>query len=376
MKNRVGIITVHDIYNYSSILQAFATQHALERLGHEAEIIDYAYPNALHDRRSTSEKLKSNVLRVGNEFLKDLLPGRPNTTYKARYKKFKDSHYRLSAQRYETAEALQNNPPDYDIYMAGSDQIWRPLFVKDDPSFFLRFAPKDKPKVSYASSFGCRSIPEAYRETYQQYLSDFDAIAVREQIGTDIVRNLINREVQVVLDPTLLLTHDEWKPYLAKPKIEEPYILCYGLAIGNKYMEELALHISKTTGYKVVRMNGKFHDYFNRSVHHVLDAGPAEWMGYFANASFVLGRSFHATAFAINFRVPFLSILKGNPDGDTRQKHILDLLGIPDRAITSGAPLPSPEQFMEEINFDHVHAKLSEQREISTNYLQSAMSVA
>ena len=368
----VGIVTVHDIYNYGSVLQAFATQHMISTLGYDVEIIDYKYPNPRHVKGSRPRRIADYILRVGNAVLKDALPGRPYTTYKERYQQFKTNHYRLSRRSYPTVDALMVNPPQYDIYVAGSDQIWRPEYINDDPCFFLDFVRKGR-RIAYASSFGCLEIPPQYHQTYRRYLSAFSHLGVREFAGQAIVKQLTGRDAAVVLDPTLLMTGEQWKPYAKPFAYDKPYIACYGLSVGDRYMEELALHIAKLTGYKIVRINGKFHDYFARKMEYVLDAGPAEWMGILANASLILGQSFHAVAFSINFQRPFYTILQDSLDSQSRQTHILRLLGLEHRAVHRHAPFPSAKDLELEVDFTQAIGRLDAERVRSLDYMVSAL---
>lgn len=332
---KIGIITIHDIYNYGSVFQAYATLKCLHKMGCQAELIDYKYPNAYHQKNN----IKSEVLSFGNRVLKDVLPGRPYSKYKNSYKTFKEKFYHLSEHSYPTIESLMVNPPIYDIYMLGSDQVWRPQTMKGDPCFFLNFV-SDRKKISYASSFGCNVIPEVYRQQYMDALNQFSYLSVRECQGAAIINELTGKSAEVVLDPTLLLNREEWLKVAHPYQIKEPYILCYGLDEKNKFMETLALYIQKQTGFNVVRLNGKFFDYFNKKMHYILDAGPQHWLSLFDHASFILAKSFHATAFAINFKKPFLSILNGKNDHDSRQKYLLTLLGLESRAITIGDRFP------------------------------------
>lgn len=371
---KVGLITIHDIFNYGSIYQALATQMVIERLGYECELIDYQYPNARHHRTTKQfRKLFSKGLTIGNVFLKNFLPGRPHATYEARYESFKRENYHLSPKRYPTVESLQENPPTYDIYVSGSDQLWRPRFVSDDPSFFLGFAPKGSRKISYASSFGARKIDGPHEAVYRQYLEDFEAIAVRESFGVEIIHSMLGREVPVVLDPTLLLNHNDWLSLSAPTGIDEPYILCYGLHPNNKYMEKIAVAMGKRYHLKVVRANGKFYDYFNRDIHYVLDAGPAQCLSLFANATFVMAQSFHATAFSINFRKPFYALLRGDPDHDSRQINILSQLGLSDRIRYIDTELDFDRYPLDSIDYSRVDTILDNQRKLSIGYLTSAL---
>ncbi|WP_340112513.1 polysaccharide pyruvyl transferase family protein [Maribellus mangrovi] len=365
----VGIITVHDIYNYGSILQAYATQKAIADLGYKAEIIDYKYPNPFHQQQ---QSLKSKALAKANAFLKDLLPGKKYSTYVNNYKTFTTKHYQLSKSSYPTVDSLMDNPPEYDIYLAGSDQIWRPEFVKGDPCFFLDFV-KGKKKIAYASSFGCTSVPEKYKKSYAKFLKNFSAIGVREYAGTEIIKELTSIDAKVVLDPTLLLNKNDWMNVMKAPKVDSPYILCYGISSKDRYLEKLALHIQQKTGYKIIRINGKFYDYFNSNMKYILDAGPAEWLGFFANAAVILGQSFHATAFAVNFEKPFLSILRGKENHDSRQKQLLEILKLQHRSIVAGERFPDINNSFLKIDYSHVNEILKKERKSSLKFLATAL---
>lgn len=372
---KAGIITIHDIYNYGSIYQALATQRVVFEHGYDAELIDYQYPNERHHiKRPWWFKALGATLHEGNVFLKNCLPGRPHTHYEKRYREFKERHYRLSAKRYPTAESLQEDPPRYDIYVSGSDQLWRPKFVNDDPSFFLGFAPENSHRISYASSFGVAKLDSAYTSLYKRYLEKFSAISVREEAGARIVKELTGKDVPVVLDPTLLLNGKQWQRLASPAGIDEPYILCYGFNPGSRRMEEVAVEMGRKYGLKVVRANGKFHNYFDRKIHYVLDAGPAECLSLFANASFVMAQSFHATAFSINFRKPFYALLRGDSDHDSRQLNILTKLNLLDR-VRYVKGLSADRCPVDTLDYTEVDAKLQHERQISMNYLKSALAV-
>ncbi|MFZ2284905.1 MAG: polysaccharide pyruvyl transferase family protein [Lutibacter sp.] len=371
MKISVGIITIHDIYNYGSILQAYATQKVIEDLGYNAEIINYKYPNAYHCQ---NQSLKGRVFSKLNGFLKDLLPGKKYETYKRNYSDFTNKHYKLSKEIFPTVDSIIKNPPHYNILLSGSDQIWRAEVMKGDPVFFLDFS-KNKKKVAYASSFGSVSIPTEYHAKYRKYLNNFSAIGVREKTGVKMVKELTNINAELVLDPTLLLTKLEWMQVMEIQAKTEPYILCYGITSKDNYMERLALHIKKHTGYKIIRINGKFFDYFNKSMQYILDAGPAQWLGLFANASLILGQSFHATAFAVNFERPFIPILRGDDNHDSRQLQFLKLIGLENRAITVGDKFPEVDKSLLEVDFKAPIEVLDKERKNSIIFLINALQI-
>ena len=142
----VGIITMHNIRNYGSFMQAYATLHCIENLGLKAELIDYRYPNSLH--HCTSPSLKSKVKHGIGCFAKLLLPGNPYQILNKRWNDAFSRYYKLS-RIYPTRDSLFSAPPTYDIYLIGSDQVWNESFINYDDSFFAAFAPEYAKKVAF-----------------------------------------------------------------------------------------------------------------------------------------------------------------------------------------------------------------------------------
>ncbi len=362
---KVGIITKHKIFNYGTFMQAYATQRAIEKLGFYAEIIDYKYPNEFHGTHPT---FRGKLLHSINYFLKNLLPGRLGKAWIDAYNECFAKYYKLG-KSYKSQEEIMNEPPIYDVYVVGSDQLWRPEFTNGDPVFFGAFAPKHKKVLSYASSFGCLSIPDKYRESYKLMLSRFSSISVRERSGVDIVKELSGRNAELVVDPSLLLSAEEWKKIMKKPRISQPYMICYGnLAID--YVNDLAQKIVGDRDILIVRTNGKFTDYFNRKIHYLLDVGPLEWLGLLANAEFVLAGSFHGTVFSVQFHRPFMSIVTGDKDHDSRQMNLMSELGLENNALYIGEQnLTNIEEAMFSINWEKTEKKMTSLRKKSMDYL-------
>lgn len=366
---RIGIITKHGIFNYGSFMQAYGTQRALEKLGHDVEIIDYQYPNPFH---ATHKSLKGKFLHWANYTLKNLLPGRPGKSWVKAYNDCFNKHYKLS-KHYASQEEIMQNPPEYDVYVAGSDQLWRPKFTNGDPVFFADFAPKGKKRISYASSFGCLSIPEQHKANFGRMLREFSHIAVREKSGINLVKDLSGKEATLVADPTLLLNADEWRAIMQQPRIKKPYVICYG----NKavdYINDVAKKLVGDRDLMIVRTNGNFTDYFNKDIHHILDVGPLEWLGLLANADFVLAGSFHGTAFSIQFHRPFMSVLIGDNDHDLRQLNLLEELGLENHALYIGDPdIDKIQKNINNTDWDKTDSRIKSLRESSLEYLKQAI---
>lgn len=377
---KIGIITILKVNNYGAELQAFATQHVINNLGHDSEIIDYFFyknPKFKKTKRSKSFvklSLKQSVKEFLYPWYKKIktLPH-----YKAKKKRddkfiaFHDSYTKLSIP-INTIDKLYKTSFTYDTYVVGSDQVWNPNTNINIEPYFLTFAPADKKKVSYASSFGVSELPKSNQPRYKNYLEGFDHLGVREKQGKKIVDNLTTKEATWVLDPTLLMSHSDWEVYSESTPIKEPYILLYVLTDAD-YITNLARKIAESKKMRIVRIcKNSFVEDKSEDVINIIDAGPKEYLGLFSKASFVLTTSFHGTCFSVNFNKPFYTILKKNKTNNSRQIDLLEELGIGERIIYVGDAIPDNEKFMD-IDFSLVNSKLSDFKDKSFDYLTKAL---
>lgn len=367
---RIGVITMHRVMNVGSVLQAYALCEKLNQLGVIAEIIDYQYPNEYHiEKRST-------ILNILRKLI--LLPHRikyfilyKKTIQQQRFNEFYERRMSLS-KYYPSQEALRLAPPTYDIYLTGSDQVWNHKCMKGDGTFFFDFV-ESASKASYAASFSSHNIPEHMRESYASYLKTYKYIGVREEEAVQLVGTLTNKDAVTVCDPTLLLTRDDYLKIAEDSKLypsQDPYILVYALSYAyNPYpqIEKVANYVKQMLGYKVVYLcaNTVDHYHLGRSI---TSAGPAEFIDLFLNAKFVVTSSFHGTAFAINFEVPFISVVPDDSKDDSRIMSILKILGLTNRAIGVNQELPSDISL--DMNFDEIRARLNNYRLDSENFLK------
>lgn len=373
---KVGIITIHRIYNYGSVLQTFALQVALEKLGVTSEIIDYVFPNEFHrSHKNIGEKQKRNSFRY---YILKMLYAKALFRQHKGIERFLHTQIQLSQRCYNCPIELQNNPPLYDVYVTGSDQVWNPKHCNLDPAFFLQFAPNGKKRISYAASIGRTVLNKEEARKYKDWLNAYSFIGVREKSGTDLLKKLLPEKTSVcrtVLDPTLLLSKEEWGNMAISPSQRSPYILCYYLNYSFDafpYVDELASHIKKLTGYKIIRVarppmscSSLF------SSHYKVGASPEEFLGLIKNAAVVLTTSFHGTAFALNFERPLFTIVEKKGVGDTRQEDLLNLMGLHDRVLEKGEPFPGLDRI--ECNYEEVRVQLQKERCNSIEYLKEAI---
>lgn len=375
---KVGLITIHGINNFGSLLQAYATQKTIEMMGYKCEIINYMYPNEYHLKQMkvhnpyAVQKL-SFIQRVKAHFYnKYVLP----SVVKRKTELFKRERERLLklTECYESKESLIKNPPHFDIYMTGSDQVWNPRYLYDDTTFFLPFIRGSK-KIAYSASFGSTEIDERYQRMMRPLLSDYQFISTREESGVRLIRDICGRQAVSTCDPTLLLSAEEWKiVFNDPPLVKGNYILCYVLtytANPYPYAYELIKYIKKQLKMKVVFIDetGKYWcDIRNKSIQTY---GPRDIINLFQNASFIVSSSFHGTAFSINFRKDFYSIFPRDVK-DERQESLLARVGALDRLIRVDDKFPEKERLYIN-NWDEISKRLEDYVALSKNYLISAL---
>ena len=362
---KAGLVTFYHIHHYGALLQAAATERAVESLGGACEIIDY-YVNQNNDLFRKPTGVGSAAADVHTALHYKALRDRYQ-----RFERFSKDHLRISGHRFESLEELRSAELPYDLILSGSDQIWNPKIFPDgrfDPVFFGTFS--SRRKIAYAPSFGVPHIPEGMEEELRSYLESFSHISVRERQGREIVKEITGKDVPVVLDPTLLLTAEQWSAMAVPPDRSGGYILCYCISKPGAlapYIQRLA----EETGLPVVQLCG-----IRQKVHPkaacVLDAGPSEFLGLFQNASYVCTNSFHGTVFSVQFQKPFFTAVAPSelaaPES-SRTFSILSRLGLTERIIGTGATAGLDAT----IDWADVDRRLRAARQSSLDYLRAAL---
>lgn len=379
----VGIITTFRQPNFGSVLQAFALQKVIDRMGYKSLVIDYKYPNDYHYEHGNLKRPCPVTWRHPYKmFLYSILEYLGlKTIPKMKLLNQFISNEMMCTLRYMSYKEIHELSPKFDIYISGSDQIWNPNTMYGDMTYFYDFAPDNSKIISYSSSFSCDSIPEKYKDQYKKYLSRYSAISVRESNGCKLVKELIGRDdSQLVLDPTLLLDKDEWMQYAKKSrrlKVPKKYILCYMLAYTydpNEKMKELLKFVQRKYQLPIVSLSpikGWDGDEFIRIERHQ-SIGNYEFLRLFANAEMVVTSSFHGTAFSINFGKPFLALQNGKSKSDDRISSLLDMIGLQSQLVTTSTSLDNEKSPFYDVN--SIRNALNEKRMISLKYLQLSMS--
>ena len=377
---KIGIITILKVNNYGAELQAYATQEVLKKLGYEAEIIDYLfYKNPCHRRTKASAPVfPFPIVTQLKEWLYPKMAifkaiGNFNAQ-KLREKRFADFHKDNTSlsPTYHSMEELYSAKLPYDVYLTGSDQVWNPGIYSSLEPYFLTFAPKNKRRIAYAASFGVDRLPVGTEKYYISRLKAYNAIGVREKTAVNLIRNIAGVTAQWVLDPTLLLTYEDWNR-VSKPvplPSDTPYILLYELT-PCPYMRRLAQYIKQETCWQIVRICKSSHreDKLNDGIFNIVDAGPAEFLHLFAHAELVITNSFHGTAFSINFQRDFYTVLPLRKKNNSRQLSLLQLVNLTERMLVENSPMPTNIH----VDYEQVNALLQDERKKSVNFLKEAI---
>lgn len=330
MKKRTATITFHASHNYGSMLQAYALQRVLSRLGYDNEIINL--------RTERQRKLYGRI-SYGQAFqgLKPLAKVLLTLPYikilQRKYDLFESflAHSLKLTREYRTLEELEKAELPYDCFISGGDQIWNTASLDFDWSFYLPFVRGGK-RISYAVSMGPRAEEQVSdQRRVADYLSLYDHISVREEGTYALVKSLARTDVEMDLDPTLLLTGEEWMSEIPGRRLAQgDYILLY-VPYYKRSVYDMAYYLSGKLGMPVIVTQ-----FFLKACRYPfrkhLDVGPWEFLELLRNARFVVSGSFHALVFSTLFHVPFWAV---NGDKDNRMVTFLKNMSLEDRTINT-----------------------------------------
>lgn len=307
-----GIITLNTAreYNYGCLLQNYALKHYLNKEGMSADAI---WCNAFSFMGACNawvyRFLNLDLRKEERKFYAvDHAVRKKNDACSAFVKQnIRPKHYFLFNARTHRDIARK-----FDKVIVGSDQVWNPHWAVDDKSaatYLLTFLPPEK-RVSYAASFGSAELPVRQKQRYKKALQDFCGISVREDAGKKIVEELTGREdVQVLIDPTLLLTADDWDTIAQKPKmLPDRYILTYFLGDVSPERRAAIAVKAKTMNCQIIDLMDKNSPFYA--------SGPEQFIYLIKNAAFVCTDSFHASVFSFLYQRPLAIFHRTGAAGD------------------------------------------------------------
>lgn len=329
---KIGVITFSQTKdNYGQILQCFAMQKFLKKLGHDPFLIQYhQQPPAKASFKIG--KLYNYVTNLG-AYIKWYFNHKKIESQKLAYEaktKLVDRKFpeflkdNLSLTSVYNKEQLLANPPIADVYVCGSDQIW-----KRDDIFYLSFAPKSALRIAYAPSFGGEThFPDETEAMIKNELSHFSFLGIREEAGVELCHRLGFKDAVKVVDPTLLLSKEDYD----KEKVainKNDYIFAYLLGNPTDCSIDEIYAYAKSVGKDVVYVcsQGR-NDNYEKTY-----ATIGEWLGYLSNADVVITNSFHCTVFSLIYNRQFVSlpVSKGYEKMNGRLVDLLGKIGLGNR---------------------------------------------
>ena len=334
-KMTVKVITRHAPSNYGSLLQSIATQTVLEHLGYECKMIDYQRKDERGIRMVLNQVSRKKDFSSPLKKLFYIIIRYPVEKYaQCRFDRMRNRYLKMT-KRCTTPEDLSQLKAD--AFMTGSDQVWGPVITgMYDAAYFLQFATGGAKRLSYAASFGKTNFDAATTRVYQQMLASYDKITVREDSAVQMLESWGAKNCYgQVLDPTLLLSADEWIDLLVYEEMQikyasQKYILVYQIH-NDRQLSSYALRLAAHTGLKLLRVNPFMHQ-VHRGGKFVLCPDVTEFLSLIKNATYIVTHSFHGTCFSLTFEKQFIEVLPNNTTG-TRNQSILALTGLSNRIV-------------------------------------------
>lgn len=347
---KVATVTFHRSDNFGSVLQAYALGEILAHQGYDQFIVDYR-KSEVADMYKILKKPTNKFLLITDMY--NLLHYRKLKKRQKLFEKFRNEFFRLS-NIYRTHDSIIENPPVADVYICGSDQIWNTSILDFDYTYLLDFV-KNGRKIAYAASGVKSSHTDEAIKSVVEAASSFDGVTVREtymakRLGIDITN--------VVLDPVLLLTFDDWDKVCTDTKVDKKYMLCYFAGNVSFEFEQFTKKYAEQNGLERILLMPEWRN-IKRNGKKFYDAGPGEFLSLIKNADIVCTDSFHGTAFSILFNKPFV-VGQHNPFSDERIETILNLLGLKDMEIDPMYPELSERLYS--IDYSCVNTKLNKER--------------
>lgn len=345
---RIAIITIIS-HNYGNRLQNYALQETLQKLNVRVETIP------VERKYNLTGKLKLKIKEIASLFIK-------------KYSGVCWDLFDMNIHWSKYTAMTDNVGTQYDYFIAGSDQIWNPIFECNSDREFLVFTADEK-KIAYAASIGLDRLPQNVIDKYRKYIYAFKDVSVREKSAADIIEKLGCNRPEVVLDPTMLLSEEQWMIVIAqsKLKLNKRYVVAYFLGMRTAEFDRYILH-------KASEMNVEVIDIMNPSSEMENKIGPAEFVSLLYHSEAIFTDSFHGSVFSILFHKLFVVFERPYEEGygkmSSRLDTLLETFRLNERRVNSKEQL---ETITLECEYSKVDEILKEKRKDSLEFLMRAL---
>lgn len=364
---KIGILTLPLYTNYGGILQAYALQTALKRMGHEVVLINKSPIRKLplkkipliYSKRIIKKYILNKKCRIFEEQYQ-------NRIYPIKCKKTQEFINKYICT-ISPNKLCSLNPNNFDAIIVGSDQIWRPQYYNKIENAYLAFTENwNIKRLSYAASFGTDKWEYTPKQTQRckHLIQKFNAISVRELSAISLCQQYFGVKAQHVLDPTMLLKKEDYIKLIETAQTpKSPGNMLAYILDETPEKNELVNKIAKEKGLKPFGIKPQIEN-TNTSLEEPLQPSVEQWLRGFYDAKFVVTDSFHACVFSILFNKPF--IVYGNESrGLSRFESLLHMFSLEDRLTSSNNNITPSD-----INWNNIEQKLSNLRETSKNFIK------
>lgn len=357
---KVGILTFHRAINYGAVLQTYALYKTVQKMDSKVEVIDYRcdlIENYYYHVFSKHNSVKQNI--------KNLLFCVKQKKRNKAFEKFREEYLPLSDKAYYMNSDKTKLQDDYSCFFVGSDQVWNYPCINGDKTFLLDFVTDKNKKNSYAASLGKMNDEQIKLMEFEKYIEDFNNISIREQDGINLIQKLTGKEARMDLDPTLLLTADDWKKVASDVDIKD-YLLVYSVNLPQHVYNE-AKRIAKEKNLKlvVITLENKY-----KAADGEIDksqCSPNEFLGYFFNADYIITNSFHGTVFSIIANKPFNTIKNGkNGLDNSRLETLLQRLQLDSKLVDTVSDIQN-------IDYNIINRLLEDYKKESLKYIEETI---
>lgn len=350
---KVGILTFHfpENRNYGAALQSYACQKMIEKLNKNVYLIDYN-PFKLSKIGKIIYKINGkNFREYSDKFLK-------------------------KTEKCETFEDIKKLNKKLDIFVVGSDQVWRAKYTMPKTSiYYFDFVHKRKKKIAYGASFGVDfwEGSEELTNEIKALVQRFDYVSVREESGIKICNEILDIKAKCVLDPTLMIDKKDYniilKEWKDKSHLEKKYI-AHMLLDDTKKLREESKNIGKYLKANINYIKGKERKIFGKKI--IFYNKVSQWLTYLKDSELVITDSFHCVVFSLIFNKQFI-VVANSERGTSRLENLLEIVELKDRYFTNIDEVLKSGILEKKINYENVQEKLFLAKKYSLEFLKKAL---
>lgn len=362
---KIGIMTFPNTTSYGATLQMYGLYRAVENTGAEAEIINYQNSYMKARRHTSAIRKRSGIAGKLRLCATKALHIRQTMGFH----KFEKYMARYPVRSFDDSTRLADIAKRYDGVICGSDQVWNPNITDLDLSYFLNFCGTGTKRIAYAPSFGISEFSSYFINRICPELVQFAHVSVREKDGATLLEPLLDCKVPIVLDPTFLVSREEWMTLERKhPMAKGQYVLYFPVRKSNSLLQ-FSRELAKKRNAKLIIIEGNFlYQLRNRdtNVKYALDLSPEEWLSLVHHAECIVTNSYHGAAFSIHYQKDFY--LEYSSKTNSRLKQLMEISKLERRVVGDDCA-----DWNEHIDYQSVESRISPVRSASMDYLKRSI---